>query len=203
MKTIIDKLLKSLNVGFKEEPTMDMQIEILLKPLVVVDKAMELFYDLPSAEFRFQEKMSYKICKREFDKFFSAYYKELSLEERYQIDDCMNEFSENINNEIVLLDMAFQSMLMFLDTHKRTVVCKLYVINILTDCVGHMIQSMKTKRVDLKAINQHIYKLQKAYFTRAYPHRCVVDTNANDKIRKSVESFITKMLDYKIKTRWQ
>ena len=163
-----------------------------------MDKAMELFYNLPEKEFRFQEKKSYKICKREFDKFFSSYYKTLSLEERYKIDDYMTEFCEYINNDIVLMDQAFQSLVMFLDTDKRIIVSNIYTINTIVECTCRIIQSMKTKQVDVAPIDINLYKMQKAYFTRVYPFKCLINPNQDQNIKRAVEGFIHNTLNYRI-----
>lgn len=198
MKTIVNKVAEHFGVRFIKPIDIEKQVEYLLKPIVIMDKAYELFAELPSKEYRFKEKQAYKACKQSIDKFYTWVFEPLTEEERMKFADEMTDASEWINNSVVLLDQCFQRFMMFVPAEQRVHVSAMYVMSVVAQCAVRMMKPLKVETYELEKFEKNIYDLQKAYFSRIYPHKCCLNPNHNQDIKDSVEGYINNMMSYKI-----
>lgn len=198
MENIISKTKRHYGINVKEKIPLDEQAGILLKPIIMLDKAYELFSDLPKSDFIYREKQCYNICKKNFDKFYTWAFLPYTMDERYRLDDIMTEANEFVSQSSTIMELAFHRYLMFLDTHHRCIVAKLYAISTIVQCASMLLGSLRQNNDSIAKLNKNIYELQRAYFTRIYPHRCLVNPNNEKDIHDCVEGYVEQMLNHKI-----
>jgi hypothetical protein len=199
MENIVEKTKKHFHLTLRGELTIKEQAEMLLKPIIILDKAYELFSELKREDFIYREKQCYNICKKEFDKFYTWVFHPYTMDERYKIDDIMTDANEDIDYATIIMENAFHKQIMFLPTKERCVVVKLYVINTIIQVAKQLLKALRQNNDSVAKLDRNIYNLQRAYFTRVYPHKCLVDPNNNIHIHNCVENYINYILKDQIK----